>query len=201
MTRGKAEDGGKSVVKGQLNQPPNLLLQTLSTLRARQRVRPIKVSDYVTEAVERNPMMGENGFSFPAASDCFYCSICNQDIQSPAVDCKGDHTERKQRMNNHPVIHYGIIASGNPVVKDAALRDRLRDNFDAFCVEMEAAGLMNEFPCLVVRSICDYADFHKNDEWHPYAAITAAAYAKELLSYISQAQASLETPLSQIIGA
>ena len=52
------------------------------------------------------------------------------------------------------------------------------------CVEMEAAGLMDDFPCLVIRGICDYADSHKNKRWQPYAAATAAAYAKELLSTI-----------------
>ncbi|CAF9922088.1 hypothetical protein IMSHALPRED_005331 [Imshaugia aleurites] len=46
---------------------------------------------------------------------------------------------------------------------------------------MEAAGLMDTFPCLVIRGICDYADSHKNDRWQPYAAATAAAYAKDLL--------------------
>jgi hypothetical protein len=49
---------------------------------------------------------------------------------------------------------------------------------------MEAAGLMNNFPCLVIRGICDYADSHKNDRWQRYAAITAAAYAKKFLSVI-----------------
>jgi hypothetical protein len=49
---------------------------------------------------------------------------------------------------------------------------------------MEAAGLMNDFPCLVIRGICDYADSHKNNTWQPYAAATAAAYAKEVLSVI-----------------
>ena len=33
-----------------------------------------------------------------------------------------------------------------------------------------------------IRGICDYADSHKNKKWQPYAAATAAAYAKELLS-------------------
>ncbi|CAG7935662.1 unnamed protein product [Penicillium nalgiovense] len=46
---------------------------------------------------------------------------------------------------------------------------------------MEAAGLMNDFPCLVIRGICDYADSHKNKEWQGYAAIAVAAYAKELV--------------------
>ena len=71
---------------------------------------------------------------------------------------------------NHTVVHYGIIASGNQVVKDAAVRDRLRDEFNALYAEMEAAGLMNDFPCLVIQGICDYADLHRNDMWHPYAA-------------------------------
>ena len=46
---------------------------------------------------------------------------------------------------------------------------------------MEAAGLMNSFPCLVVRGICDYCDSHKNKTSQPYAAATAAAYAKEVI--------------------
>lgn len=52
---------------------------------------------------------------------------------------------------------------------------------------MEAAGLMNSFPCLVIRGICDYADSHKNDRWQRYAASTAAAYAKEILSVVPKA--------------
>jgi len=52
------------------------------------------------------------------------------------------------------------------------------------CVEMEAAGLMNDFPCLVFRGICDYADSHKNKQWQPYAAAVAAGYMKELLMMI-----------------
>jgi hypothetical protein len=58
---------------------------------------------------------------------------------------------------------------------------------------MEAAGLMDNFPCLVIRGICDYSDTHKNKDWQPYAAATAAAYAKELLGVITPAQVD-ETP-------
>lgn len=48
---------------------------------------------------------------------------------------------------------------------------------------MEAAGL-DAFPCLVIRGISDYADTHKNDDWHPYAAAAAAVYAKEVLAVV-----------------
>lgn len=47
---------------------------------------------------------------------------------------------------------------------------------------------MNEFPCLVIRGICDYSDSHKNKKWQPYAAGVATAYAKELLSVIPSTQ-------------
>jgi predicted benzoate:H+ symporter BenE len=48
---------------------------------------------------------------------------------------------------------------------------------------MEAAGVMNTFPCLVIRGICDYADSYKDKRWQHYAAATAAAYAKLLLGH------------------
>jgi len=68
------------------------------------------------------------------------------------------------------------------------MRDKLRKDLGILCVDMEAAGRMDEFSCLVIRGICDYADSHKNKIWQPYAAATAAAYAKELLYIIPTRQ-------------
>jgi nucleoside phosphorylase len=42
------------------------------------------------------------------------------------------------------------------------VRDKLASEKGVLCFEMEAAGLMNQFPCLVIRGICDYSDSHKN---------------------------------------
>jgi hypothetical protein len=36
--------------------------------------------------------------------------------------------------------------------------------------------------------------------WQKYAALTAAAYAKEYLGYISPEQTKLEKPIQNIIG-
>lgn len=58
-------------------------------------------------------------------------------------------------------------------------RERFRLESDVLCFEMEAAGLTNTFPCLVIRRICDGADSHKNKRWQEYAAGTVAAYAKK----------------------
>ena len=85
------------------------------------------------------------------------------------------------------------------MIRNAAERDRLGREFGALCVEMEAAGLINEFPCLVIRGICDYADSHKNDAWQKYAATTAAAYAKELLSVIAPAKVAEIFPAMDVV--
>jgi hypothetical protein len=61
------------------------------------------------------------------------------------------------------MVHYGTISSRNQMMKSAAQRDKVSADLGrVLCFEMEAAGLMNSFPCLVVRGICDYADSYKN---------------------------------------
>ncbi|KAF7511864.1 hypothetical protein GJ744_003097 [Endocarpon pusillum] len=82
-------------------------------------------------------------------------------------------------------------------MKDASARDRLAAEKDVLCFEMEAAGLMNHFPCLVIRGICDYSDSHKNKEWQGYAAMAAAAYAKDLLYQITPNKIEAEKPIAQ----
>jgi nucleoside phosphorylase len=64
---------------------------------------------------------------------------------------------------------------------------------------MEAAGLMNHFPCVVIRGICDYSDSHKNKEWQGYAAMAAAAYTKDLLRRIVRQQVKAERKISEIL--
>jgi nucleoside phosphorylase len=47
-------------------------------------------------------------------------------------------------------------------MKDGPTRDCISQELDGvLCFEMEAAGIMNVLPCLVIRGICDYADAHK----------------------------------------
>ncbi|KAK0618629.1 hypothetical protein DIS24_g11675 [Lasiodiplodia hormozganensis] len=97
------------------------------------------------------------------------------------------------------VIHYGVIASANQLMKDAKMRDKIAEERGVLCFEMEAAGLMNLFPCLVVRGICDYSDSHKNKQWQGYAAIMAAAYTKCLLKRIPPTRIEQERRLSEIV--
>lgn len=62
---------------------------------------------------------------------------------------------------------------------------------------MEAAGLMDTFHCLVIRGIYYYSDSHEHKIWQPYAAIAAAAYAKELLRIIHTREVDITPPPSK----
>ncbi|KAF5975310.1 Pfs NACHT ankyrin domain-containing protein [Fusarium coicis] len=75
----------------------------------------------------------------------------------------------------------------NQVMKDAVTRDRLTQELDITCFEMEAAGLMDVLPCLPIRGICDYSDSHKAKDWQKYAAAVAVAYAREFLEALPAA--------------
>jgi nucleoside phosphorylase len=91
---------------------------------------------------------------------------------------------RCEREDNGPQPHYRIIALGNAVIKHGKTREQLQEDIGALCFEMEAAGLILDFPCIVICGICDYADSHKNKQWQGYTALAAASYTKELLRHV-----------------
>lgn len=122
------------------------------------------------------------------------------DVQICRAFCQTSHTNpfvrRKTRDPTRvPEIHYGLIASSDQLMKDALYRDKLAKEYNVLCFEMEAAGLMNRFPCMNVRGICDYADSHKNKKWQKYAALAAAVYAKRLIKALPVQQTKNEPRL------
>jgi nucleoside phosphorylase len=52
---------------------------------------------------------------------------------------------RPPRDRHDPVIYYGLIASGNQVIKHGGTRDKLGQELGILCFETEAAGLMDNF--------------------------------------------------------
>ena len=190
---------------GFLNSPPTALLTAVMALSADHKL----YGNHIAEAVQKingNPRLGEN---------CQYPGVEHDRLYDPGYIHRGGHgrcesgcdiasppvLQRPQRdFDPHePMVHYGLIASADTVMKDAITRDRLAKEHDVLCFEMEAAGLMNNFPCIVIRGICDYSDSHKNDAWQGYAAATAASYAKELLCMIPDQivhlQAAIKAPI------
>lgn len=86
-------------------------------------------------------------------------------------------------------------------MKDAYIRDKLVEEGDVLCFEMEAAGLINLFPCLAIRGIFDYANSHKNKAWQGYAAMAAAAYTKGLLVKIAPNKLEAEEKIVDILNS
>jgi nucleoside phosphorylase len=180
-----------------------VLLTALNYLKAEHEINDNRMSIYLSDMIQRYPKIKGTGYTFPGIQkDRLYRVTWPRSMGKRTWDESDTAQEviRSARRDTIPHVHYGIIVSGNQAVKDAVVRDRLRDDFHALRVEMEAAGLMNSFPCLVIRGICDYADSHKDDLWQRYAAATAAAYAKELLIYVSTEQARDERPILQVLG-
>jgi nucleoside phosphorylase len=184
--------------KGILRPPPTLLLTALSSLQSQHDLEGSQIPKFLAEMIKRRPNLAKVGYGYPGTEkDSLHCS---HQGSSQCARCQDGIIWRESRDDQSPVVHYGVIASGNELIKNAVERDRLGEKWGAKCVEMEAAGLMNDFPCIVIRGICDYADAYKNDVWQKYAAATAAAYAKELLLYVSADQTSREPPVLQVLG-
>lgn len=109
---------------------------------------------------------------------------CKECCDADSTRSRPDRGDGAARLLDGPMVHFGNIASSNQLQISAKERNRIQQEHDAICFEMEAAGVLEENPCVVIRGICDYADSHKNKGWQNYAAATAAACAKGLLSMI-----------------
>jgi nucleoside phosphorylase len=184
------------VLTGFLNTPPVILLNAVSKLQANHFRYKSKLSLYLS-ALSHLPEFARDN----AGPDILFESTYNH-VGGPTCErCSKDRLlERAKRGSQEIMVHYGTIASGNQVMRDGITRDRLSSELGGIlCFEMEAAGLMNNFPCLAIRGICDYADSHKNKRWQPYAAATAAACAKEVLSVIPVAEVAKTRTVGEAI--
>lgn len=188
---GKTVDSGQFIPTSIPCRPPQNVMTAVSKLRAHHEQRSSQISTFLADMLSRNPKMTsyaypneledllfESGYDHPRSmEDCRHC------------DPSRLLATRHPRLSNSPKIHYGLIGSGNQVMKHGLTRDNVARSQTThgpgvLCFEMEAAGLTDNFPCLVVRGICDYSDSHKNKGWQRYAAAVAAAYARELLHFI-----------------
>ena len=178
-------------------------------LKAQYKLKGHQLEEAISTILERNPRLRQEHRRPDPSSDRLYQSSITHPLNDDsdcATICGEDPSNlilRSQRneYEDNPAIHYGLIASANQLMKDALLRDRFAKENDVLCFEMEAAGLMNQFPCLVIRGICDYSDTHKNKEWQGYAAMVAAAYAKDLLCRIPPNKVEAESRISDLLSS
>ncbi|KAK7955119.1 hypothetical protein PG988_015813 [Apiospora saccharicola] len=218
---GKAEQGGKFTRTGALNNPPSLLLTAIGQLESLQEFEGSKIPEILETIKERYPRLATKYLRSGHFKDNLFKASYNHvdeyenlegseengwehvdDEDEDEVDCcHCDVDQIVKRRTRDMKVHHGTIASGNQVIKDAAYRDKLsKDLGGILCVEMEAAGLPDNFPCIVIRGICDYADSHKNKAWQEHAAAVAAAYAKQVLDHVQPCEIAQERTVQEQIN-
>jgi nucleoside phosphorylase len=191
---------------GFLNQPPIVLRTAVNGLMSQYESEGHRLEETINNILERKPRLRkkykrpdpstdrlyQGGVTHPLNDDSSCAAVCGNDL----LILRPERTEDE----DNPVIHYGLIASANRLMNDALVRDEFAAERNVLCFEMEAAGLMNYFPCLVIRGICDYSDSHKNKDWQGYAAMAAAAYTKDLLCRIPLTRVEAEKRISDILS-
>ncbi|GFF52408.1 hypothetical protein IFM58399_09315 [Aspergillus lentulus] len=182
---GKLKRNGEVERKDWFCAPPRKILAAVDLVKA-YHMRPKNPMNNMSHFIER---LGEE-YAYPGQNEDFLYQA-DYDHKSGSENCdacdeSGLIARNPRSYPCRPNVHHGVIASGSMVIKSGVERDRINQRYgnSILCFDMEAAGLMSNFPCLVVRGISDYSDSHKNDKWRFYAVATASAYAKELLSHI-----------------
>lgn len=189
---GKRLEGGRLQRTGSLDKPPRLLLQAIAGIQATHDGEKPKFHELISQTTAAYP-----NFTPPSRESdiLFKTTYSHKEGEKTCTKCDPQCiVPREARPDNSPLVHYGNIASGNQVVRDAVFRDRIAKEENIICFEMEAAGSIDNFKCLVIRGICDYADSHKNKHWQKYAAVAAAAFAKELLLAIPEEEVQVARP-------
>lgn len=127
--------------KGSLKMAPPVLLHALASLQAEYEISPSKLPDLLHGMRADNPRMTkpkanspayvhqgfENDRLFVATYDHAGGSTCNMCDTFKEV-------ERDQRVTTDPDILYGVITSGNSLIKDAATRDKIADGLGKGCI-------------------------------------------------------------------
>ncbi|KAL6837604.1 hypothetical protein V8C40DRAFT_230380 [Trichoderma camerunense] len=202
---GKTIQGENFQTTGFLNMPPTVLRTAISSLRTQHKRKGHQLEEEIDNVLKKNKRLRREFGRPQADNDRLFRPDVVHNPGDCALTCAQDESNlimRRKRIEDEEdnlAIHYGLIASANQLMKDASIRDKLSTEKDVLCFEMEAAGLVNHFPCLVIRGICDYSDSHKNKEWQGYAAMTAAAYAKDLIRQLHPSKVEAEQRLSEVL--
>ncbi|VUC29845.1 unnamed protein product [Clonostachys rosea] len=138
--------------------------------------------------------------------ECSEYSACDIALSEPCevLRCGDEHLLPRRRLQDQDLQnHQGItpkvrvvvgrIGSGDTVIKSGVDRDNLASAHDLVAFEMEGAGVWDEIPCIVIKSVCDYADSHKSKKWQPFASVTAASATKALLEHNIETQVPSRT--------
>ncbi|KAJ4011442.1 hypothetical protein NW752_008440 [Fusarium irregulare] len=168
------------------NQEVRGVLAKLKGLRHRRQLSS-KMAEYLNVLRREPELLAE--YPGPTKDRLFEASNRHADDKKlcEQLGCNGDLVSRSRLETSEvclpPVVHFGLVASGDSAMESGEDRDRIAAAEGVIAFEMEAAGVWDTFPCVVIKGACDYADSHKSKVWQRYAAATAAACAKAFLGF------------------
>jgi nucleoside phosphorylase len=176
---GRRGEGDKYENTSNLDKPDRRLLSALGSVVTNHECGNTKFEFHLEKIITKNPKFKHPGLNNDKLFDATYQHGDFKDCSKCSVQ---ELVSRPSRDSTKLIYHRGTIVSGNSVMKNGTERDKIsKMNYNARCIEMEAAGVIDKTRCLVIRGIADYADGHKNRIWHRYAAGAAAAFGKEFL--------------------
>lgn len=112
--------------------------------------------------------------------------IYERDEQGELIATIPRKSPRSKALKGHPQIHLDGIGSANILLKDPFRRDQIAEELGVRAIEMEGSGVSDaawHFTCGygVIRSVCDYCDVDKNDDWQKYSSVAAAAVTRTVI--------------------
>ncbi|KAF1737862.1 Vegetative incompatibility protein HET-E-1 [Beauveria bassiana] len=176
-----------------LDRPTILLLTAMGKAETAAVFEESKMPRYISDIVQKDPVtFARPGPEQDILFDASYDHATNEFEEGGCSRCDPDRTRSRQpREAQDPVVHYGSIAPTCHLTRNGAGRDQFARKHGILCFEKEENGLRDATEWLVIRGISDYADSHSSDIWHAWAAATAAAYAREVLSFVPAASKTI----------
>lgn len=186
---------------GRPNVEIRALLAKLQSRHSRKKLREMAADHLKEIQMEKDLAAGYPGTEHDVLYDATYHHVVDH-MSCEEAGCNGPlvRRHRLEQVDPQPVVHFGLIASGDTVMKSGEERDIIAKAEGVVAFEMEGAGIWDTFPCVVIKGACDYADSHKTKAWQHYAAASAAAYMKAFLDHwVPSAPMSYSVP-EQLTG-
>jgi nucleoside phosphorylase len=137
---GKTLRDGRFERSGSLNKPPQYLLTAISQMRSNITGGSTPIEEITSKILQKQEKLQQQ-FSRPDKYWLFQASYDHKGKSADCSKCDPDQLVRRTtRETKEPVIHYGLIASGNQVMKSATTRDAVARELNILCFEMEAAA-------------------------------------------------------------
>ena len=114
-----------------------------------------------------------------------------------------DNNDRPDKKSRHFI---GLVVSGGTLVKSESIREKIRSSYPkALALEMEGTGVAKgtavaQRQFFIVRGISDLGDANKDDVWHRFAAISAAAFTRRLLELLPRPAPPSFGPFTEVAG-